>query len=254
MKIKGYNIFHFNKIDSTNTYAKKCAANGCEERTVILAQEQTAGKGRLGRTFVSKRGGLYFSVVLRPKNKIEDTVFITVAAAVSAARAIQYVSNKNCDIKWVNDIYINNKKICGILTEGGLDKEGKLAYAVLGVGVNLFEPEEAFPKNIPLADSVFHKKDRKIFKNRVKRQFLTKFLNEFFLYYQNLDKKEYIKEYQQKSFLTAKQIIYIKNGKEYTATVEGIDNEARLIVICDGKRITLSHGEIQIIGMEQLPV
>ena len=253
MKSK-YKLICFKKIDSTNIYAKKLAVRGSNEGTVVVAREQTAGKGRLGRTFVSKRGGLYFSVVLRPKKEIKDITFITVAAAVAAARAIEGVSNKNCDIKWVNDIYINNKKVCGILTEGGFDQNGDIEYAVLGVGINLFEPKQKFPQNIPLADSVFHKKDGILFKNRIKSKLLKQFLDEFFTFYNNLEKKEFINEYKQKSFLKGRKITYTKDNQNYTATVKDIDDEARLVVNIDGKEQFLSHGEIQIIGMEQLPV
>ena len=253
MKTK-YKLICFKKINSTNIYAKKLAEKGSKEGTVITAREQTEGKGRLGRTFVSKRGGLYFSVILRPFNKTEKTIFITVAAAVAAARAIERVSQKKCEIKWVNDIYINNKKVCGILTEGGFNQKGNIKYAILGVGINLFEPKEKFPENLPLADSVFHKKDGILFKNRIEKQLLNKFLDEFFTFYENLDKKEFINEYKQKSFLKGKKVTYTKDNQTYTATVKDIDDEARLVVSVDGNEQVLSHGEIQIIGMEQLPV
>ncbi|MBR6501944.1 MAG: biotin--[Clostridia bacterium] len=155
---KNVNLFAFKKIDSTNIYAKTLASEGYKDGTVVVAREQTAGKGRLGRTFFSKRGGLYFSVILRPYKSLNDTVFITTAAAVAAARAIEKVSGKKCEIKWVNDIYINNKKVCGILTEGAITPDGSLDYAILGVGINLFAPKGGFPSNLPLAGSVFDKK------------------------------------------------------------------------------------------------
>lgn len=249
---KNVKFFAFKKIDSTNIYAKNLAKDGCDEATVVLANEQTAGKGRLGRTFLSRHGGLYFSVVLRPKNDVKDIIFITVAAAVAAAHAIESVSDKKCEIKWVNDIYINNKKVCGILTEGGFNTNGELEYAILGVGINLFESKEKFPTYLPLADSVFHKKDKKLLKNRVKKHLLTRFLDEFFSFYEDITKKEFMKEYQDRSLLTGKEINYQKDGKEQKAMVIGIDDDARLIVNCEEKIQKLSHGEIQIIGMEQL--
>lgn len=250
--MKKRKIFYFNKIDSTNVYAKKLAIDGCDEGVVVSAYEQTKGKGRLGRSFLSRRGGLYFSVVLRPENDVKDTIFITVAAAVAVARAIEQVSGKKCDIKWVNDIYISNKKVCGILTEGGFDTNGKLEYAILGVGINLFEQKEKFPENLPLADHVFHKKDNKIFKNRIKNQLLNKFLDEFFKLYEKIEQKEYIKEYRERSLLTGKEITFTTDGQEQKGSVIGIDDEAKLMVNCRGKTLKLSHGEIQITGMEQL--
>lgn len=247
-------VYSFDTVDSTNEIAKKFAINGADEGVVITAIRQTAGKGRLGRTFLSKKGGVYFSVVLRPHKQAEDILFITTAAAVAACRAIEAVSGKKCEIKWVNDIYINGKKVCGILTEGGLNADGTLNYAILGVGINLFAPKGDFPDYLPLADSVFDKKCRIFFKNRKKEQIIAEFANNFFKFYRNLQNKEFIKEYQERSFLTGKDITYTKDGVNYNATVIGIDDDAHLIVKTDEKIQKLSHGEIQIIGMEQFAV
>lgn len=254
MKIKNFKIFHFKKIDSTNAYAKNIASEVINDKTIIVADKQTAGRGRLGRTFISNRGGLYFSIILNPEKSAQDTVFITVAAAVAVARAIESISQKKCDIKWVNDIYIENKKVCGILTEGVFDNNGKIKSAILGVGINLFETREKFPKNVPLADSIFHKGDKILFKNCKRKQLLKEFLKEFFKFYYNLEKKEYMDEYKKKSFLKGKKITYVQDDKNYIATVKDIDNNANLIVVTQDKEEVLSHGEIQIIGMEQLPV
>lgn len=248
---KNVNFFAFKKIDSTNIYAKNLAKNGADEGTVVIAHEQTDGKGRLGRTFSSKRGGLYFSVILRPENTLNDTVFITTAAAVAAARAIESVSDKKCEIKWVNDIYITGKKVCGILTEGSVDPDGSLDFAILGVGINLFAPKGGFAANLPLAGSVFGKK---IFKNKIKNKVLSTFLDEFFKFYENINKKDFIKEYQSRSLLTGKEITYQKEGSEHKAKVIGIDDDAKLIVENNGVIEKISHGEIQIMGMEQLLV
>lgn len=248
---KNIKVNSFNCVDSTNTVARKLAANGADEGNVVAAISQRAGKGRLGRTFLSKKGGVYFSVILRPQINPEDTLFITVAAAVAAAQSIEAVAGKKCEIKWVNDVYIKGKKVCGILTEGGFNADGKFDYAVLGVGINLFEPKGKFPSNLPLADSVFHKKDRILFKNRVKERLIAEFSNRFFEIYENLEQKEFIKEYQQRSFLSGKEITYTKDGVTYNAKVMGIDGEARLIVKNSDKTEMLSYGEIQIIGTEQ---
>ena len=258
MKLKLKNniiqVHKFKSVNSTNVVASKMAADGCAEGTIVVSDIQTAGRGRLGRTFLSQKGGIYLSVVLRPTLSPTDVLFITVAAAVAAARAIENVSGKKCDIKWVNDIYINNKKVCGILTEGAFNAEGGLDYAVLGIGINLFEPKDKFPKELPLADSVFHRKDIKIFKNRLKKRVIRDFLENFFEFYTNIDKKTFVAEYQQRSFLTGKEITYTQNGVVCSAVVEGIDENANLLVKSGEKVQTLSHGEIQIVGMEQFLV
>ncbi len=238
-------------VDSTNNIAKAAAVGGAPEGTVIIAKRQTAGRGRMGRTFVSKSGGVYMSVILRPDISPADTVFITVAAAVAAARAIESVSNQKCEIKWVNDIYINGKKVCGILTEGEFNADGTLNFAILGVGINLFKPRCGFSKDLPLADSIFDKKGWFWGQNRQKSKIIAEFSKIFFDFYNNLQNKDFIKEYQSRSFLTNRQITYTKDGKTYKATVSGIDDNANLIVNGENGTEILSHGEIQIVGMEQ---
>ncbi len=245
---------YFDKVDSTNVIARSFAENGVKEGTTIIACEQTAGKGRLGRNFLSKMGGVYFSVVLKPEILPQETLFITTAAAVAVSQAIEAVSGKKCQIKWVNDIYINNKKVCGILTEGAFEKKNCLKYAILGIGINLFEPKGGFPENLPLAGSVFCKKDKILLKRAKKEQIIAEFANVFFEFYKNLQNKDFMKEYQNRSFLTGKEITYKKDGNVYNATVVGIDDNAGLIVKRDGLTETLSHGEIQIVGMEQFAV
>ena len=252
-KAPGIKVNSFKCVDSTNTVAKTLAENGCEEGALVIAERQTAGRGRLGRTFLSKRGGLYFSIILRPKTDATP-LFITVAAAVAAACACDVVSGKRCEIKWVNDVYISGKKVCGILTEGAFNADGSLKYAVLGVGVNLFEPKGGFPANLPLAGAIFDKKDKIFRKKSIKEQFLAEFANCFFSFYHNLEQKDFMSEYQSRSFLTGKEITYEKGKEKFTATVIGIDDDAHLVIECDGKREYLSHGEIQIVGMEQLSV
>lgn len=251
---QGIKVHSFDTVDSTNKIAKELAANGCDEGVVVCALKQTAGKGRLGRTFLSERGGVYFSLVLRPKKDICDTLFITVSAAVAVARAIEYVSGEKCKIKWVNDVYIKGKKVCGILTEGGFGTNGTLDYAILGVGVNLFEPKNGFPSNLPLANSVFGKDSKIVFKKRKKERLIAEFIKVFLKFYDNLSQKEFIKEYQQRSFLTGLEITYTKDGNTYKGMVVGIDNDANLIVKIGEQDEKLSHGEIQIIGMEQPPI
>lgn len=253
-KTKYLKVHSFDCVESTNVLAKELADAGCQEGETVVALRQTAGKGRLGRSFLSERGGVYFSIVLRPKKGVSP-LFITVAAAVSAARAVEAIGGNATQIKWVNDIYLNSKKVCGILTEGSFNNNGSLKYAILGVGVNLFEPKGGFPKNLPLAGSVFSKLGKKcnfLQKNRKKLKFLLFFTKNFFSFYKDLEKKEFIKEYQSRSLLNGKEITYTQNGKEYSGTVMGIDNDARLLVQTDGQTQALSHGEIQIVGMEQL--
>ena len=139
-------------LDSTNRLAAERARQGAPEGTVIVAAEQTAGRGRFGRSFHSPRGsGLYLSVVLRPRLAYEDALLITTTAAVAVAEAIEtlYPEGPAPRIKWVNDILLGGKKLAGILTEASLDMEsGQIAAIVLGIGLNVYPPAGGFPEEL----------------------------------------------------------------------------------------------------------
>lgn len=133
---------------STNSVLKTLAEKGAPHGQVLIAKEQTAGRGRLGRSFCSpKDTGLYMSVLLRPRFSAEDALFITTAAAVAVAEAVDRFAESESKIKWVNDVYLSGKKVCGILTEAAMDFEsGGLNYAVCGIGINL--SAERLPKEL----------------------------------------------------------------------------------------------------------
>ncbi|MEE0807769.1 MAG: biotin--[acetyl-CoA-carboxylase] ligase, partial [Acutalibacteraceae bacterium] len=168
------NITVLDETHSTNDVARELARQGAEEFSCVLSKRQTGGRGRMGRKFFSYDGGVYLSVVLRPDINPKDSLFITVAAAVAMAEVIEEVSGKRALIKWVNDIYIDGKKVCGILTEGSISGES-LQFAILGVGVNLSLPKENFPTEISnIAGSVFDYAVDKTQKNRFISLFLEK--------------------------------------------------------------------------------
>ncbi|MEG1870124.1 MAG: biotin--[acetyl-CoA-carboxylase] ligase, partial [Oscillospiraceae bacterium] len=130
-------------VSSTNTHARMMAANGAKHGTIVVSEEQTNGKGRMGRTFFSPEGsGIYMSIILRPNTHTTNAVFITTAAAVAVCRAIAKLTVAKPTIKWVNDIILRDKKICGILTEAVTDFEnGMVESVVVGIGINFKEPD-----------------------------------------------------------------------------------------------------------------
>lgn len=234
----------FDEVDSTNEVAKRLAAEGANEGTAVIAETQTKGRGRMGRSFYSPKGGLYMSIILRPRISPKQTLFITAAAAVAAAIAIEKTFPRKTKIKWVNDIYINGKKVCGILAEGGLNaKTNLLEYVILGVGINLCRPEGNFPDNIPLADSITEKREVSY---DLKAELIANFANEFFKFYKALDKKEFMRIYKEKSFLDGKRVSFERDGQIHTARVVGVDDEARLIVCDSGIEYSLSYGDVQL--------
>ena len=240
-----YSVDVVDVISSTNDEMKSRAQEGAKEGSVLVALSQTGGRGRLGRSFFSPQNtGLYMSIILKPDLKPEDALLITTAAAVATSKAIDEVSGKKSGIKWVNDIYIDNKKVCGILTEAGFNQSyDKLDYAVLGIGINVYAPQEGFPDDIKnIADAVFPE----IQEN--KRSILcAKILDNFYELYQNLSSKNYVEEYIKRSCVIDKNIKVISNGTETDAKCIGIDKECHLLVeYKNGEKDALSTGEISI--------
>lgn len=142
-------LHYYESIDSTNTAAKKMAAEGAPAGTVLLADMQTGGRGRLGRSFHSPAGcGIYMSVILRPQCPAEHLMHLTCAVAVATADAIESATGLRPGIKWTNDLVVDRRKLGGILTELSLDKTGSVDYAVLGVGINCCQTLGDFPEEI----------------------------------------------------------------------------------------------------------
>ena len=243
--IKDADIRFFEETVSTNEEIKRIAESGGGEFTVAVARRQTGGKGRLGRTFYSPEGGLYFSLLLRPKFGAETTLKITTAAAVAMRRAIEKVSGRQAKIKWVNDIYVDNKKVCGILTEGTFDAENMgLKYAVLGVGVNVAAPVCGFSPEISDKAASLFESGR--VPSLVYCALLDEFLKAFKEFYFDIDRMPHIEEYRRYSYLDGKTVTYKKDGKTHTAEVTGIGDNAQLLVKEKGKTVCLSSGEVEI--------
>lgn len=232
-------------INSTNLYAGERAMGGENEGYIIFANEQTKGRGRFGRDFFSPPGtGIYMSIVLRPEDYTSaQAVKITAMAAVAMCESIEDITGKMPGIKWVNDIFLDGKKICGILTEGSFALESNsLEYAVLGLGINIYPPDEGFPHEI---------KDKVGFllcntENDIKNKLAGNFLNRFMDYYRNGDSsgpEKYIKY----SVVLGQEIYVIKKDAKIKAKALDIDDEYHLIVEYeDGVREALSSGEISL--------
>ncbi|MEE1078765.1 MAG: biotin--[acetyl-CoA-carboxylase] ligase [Agathobacter sp.] len=239
------NIEVLQSTGSTNTYIKE-KANEVADGYVVVANEQTNGRGRFGRAFYSPAGsGFYLSILLRPSQyTAEKAVRLTTQAAVAMCEAIEEVANVDAKIKWVNDIFVNGRKVCGILTEASFDLEsGFLEYAVVGVGLNVYSPDGDFPEELKEIAGCILGDSNTDAKNRL----IGSFLNRFLAYYSASNQDEYVKKYRARSFLIGKSITVISGNEQKTAVAYGMDDECHLLVRYeDGQEEALAHGEVSV--------
>ncbi len=193
-----YSFSFVPQVDSTNRVVKQWGKEGVPEGEVLIACSQTAGRGRLGRSFFSPDSGIYLSVLLRPDLSPKETLRLTTAAAVAVAQAI----GETAQIKWVNDVFLNGKKVCGILTESAL-LGATLDYAVVGIGLNLWQPTYGFPQDLQqIAGSIFDTipTEKKV------AELVSKILARFYECYQNLFDHAILEIYQKRNLLQGKPV------------------------------------------------
>ena len=230
-------------LDSTNNRAKTLAAAGAPHGTAVIADAQTGGKGRLGRSFFSPEdAGVYMTVILRPDCPPEKANLLTSMAAVAAARAVEKVSGADVKIKWVNDLYLKGRKICGILTEAGLGQDpGRLAYAAVGIGINAGRMD--FPPELrEIATSVGNETGAAPDRNRL----IAEVLNELEALYGDLETASFLAESRRRSNVIGRTVTVIDGGKQYPARAVDIDGQGRLIVETEGGRACLNCGEVSL--------
>lgn len=231
---------------STNALLREKANQGCPEGYTVLSNEQTEGRGRYGRTFYSPGDtGIYMSILLRPlRYSAQQAVRLTAVAAVAMCEAIEAVSGETAQIKWVNDIFVRGKKVCGILTEGSVGLEsGALEYAVLGAGVNVYPPKEGFPQELEAIAGTVFDSPRDDMKNRLAGEFINRFMD----CYSAPDQTGYIEKYRSRSLVIGKSITVFSGSQPRSAYAYGIDGACRLLVRYDnGETDSLSYGEIGI--------
>ena len=238
------NITIFEELDSTNNYLKKLGSKGEKENQLVIALSQTGGRGRMGRTFYSPNGtGIYFSLLLHPKFSAEKSLFLTVMAAVSVAETVVKYNKNDVKIKWVNDIYIDGKKVCGILTEGAINSNKTLDYAVVGIGINVIAPENGFPEDIKeIATAIFPGNSEE----NIKEKIVADVVNKFFDMYNGFDTC-FVNRYKEYSYLTGKEINIIQGETTRPATVIDITDDCHLLVKNENGIIEeISSGDVSV--------
>lgn len=231
----------FDTIDSTSNEAKRAIEHGLASEAIFVSHHQTAGRGRHGKSFYSPdESGLYFSIVLHPEISLEKSVMLTVAAAVATREVIEAQTKKHPMIKWVNDIFIDNKKVCGILAEAINDYEkGIIKSAVIGIGINITTKD--FPDEL---DGIASSLGEEINRNETVA-LIFKRLKEICDKLEN--NKGFIDEYRKYSLAIGKTVSFKRNGVDHKAKAVDVSDNGELLVITEGgEEILLNSGEISI--------
>ena len=235
------------EVTSTNAILKDMAAGGEPEGRVIIAKRQTGGRGRLGRSFFSPKNGIYLSILLRPDMDYREAMLLTTIAAVAVVEAVREVTGRDTGIKWVNDVYLEGRKICGILTEAATDVEnGRLSYAVVGIGVNITKPsEENIPEELKnIAGFVYDDEEPP---KGVMSRLSAAIVKRYFNYYEKLPEHSFMESYKRYQILLDKDIFVITPEGKKKARAYGVDDEARLLVEYeDGGKEALFTGEVSV--------
>lgn len=234
-------IYTFDSIDSTNNEAKRLISKGEKNTLLICADRQTAGRGRNGKTFYSpEKTGVYMSVVIHPEAPLSIAARATTATAVAVCEAIEELTDKKPKIKWVNDIFLENKKICGILTEA-VSKPGTLTAQslIIGVGINL--STSVFPDELKNTAGSLNADGID------KSTLIARICDRIIEYSKDLENPSHIEKYKKRCFVLGKKIFFVRNGESLTATAVDIDENGGLVIKNDnGETQTLKSGEISI--------
>ena len=236
----------FKSLESTNTTAKEMAVAGAAHGTIVISDCQIMGRGRNSRHFFSPSGGLYMSIILRPAELcLENPTAVTAFAAVAVCEAIESISEKAPKIKWVNDIFMDGKKVCGILTEAVTDFEsGGIDWIVLGIGINVYTRTEDFPDDLQsIATSLFPEEKMPGVRNKLSAEIINRILG----LETSPNETEIFEKYKKRLMMLGKEITVIQNQMEFRATAIDVDSAGHLIVKNEnGEIIPLFSGEIRI--------
>lgn len=242
-RVIGRRLEVHSQLDSTNVRAKLLASQGAPHGYLVCADSQSSGRGRYGRSFFSpEHSGVYITYVLRPTIPADRAVMITSLAAVAVARAIEKLCDADVKIKWVNDLYIHERKVSGILCEASLDFEsGMLEYVVLGIGVNVARMD--FPEELKdIATSIENECGQPISRSRL----IAEISNELDALYDQLETGEFMEESRRRSNVIGRDVTVLRGEERYPAHVLDIDAQGRLVIRTDSGVSRVSSGEISI--------
>jgi BirA family biotin operon repressor/biotin-[acetyl-CoA-carboxylase] ligase len=237
----------YKTISSTNTVLKSLAAEGAPAGLSLVAGEQTAGRGRMGRSFYSPAdSGLYLSLLLRPDMSAVEATRLTACAAVAVAETIEALSGKQAQIKWVNDILVDGRKVCGILTEASVDCEnGMMRHVIIGIGVNTHVPKADFPEELKsIAGAAFDAENIPELRCRLAAGILDRLTD----YAENPADPAIFDSYRSRSLVLGREINILAPGRDpEPAVAEDLADDYSLLVrLPDGTTRRLSSGEVSV--------
>ena len=242
----------FESLDSTNTYLKKRAAGGAPEGTVVIANAQTAGRGRMGRSFASAPGlGIYLSMLLRPDAEAECVQSLTAGTAVAVCRAIERVCGVAPGIKWINDLFLKGKKICGILCESSV-KSGSAEYVVLGIGLNVITRPQDFPEELRGTAGSLYSQTGIVYE---RGKLISAMISELSAMYEawKTDPRALLDDYRRRCIVLGKTVeVSPVTGGVFTAAAEEISDDFGLVLrLPDGSTSTVHSGEVSISQIQE---
>lgn len=239
----------FDTLPSTNDLAKTLARQGAAQGTVILARNQTQGRGRLGRTFHSPRdSGIYMSLILRPNCPARELMHLTSAVGLALCRAVESATGLRPGIKWINDLVYQKRKLGGILTELGFDGTGRVSYAIVGIGINCLQKPEDFPPELgdiaasiamfcPEAPDIAALAAHMLLQLEDMSRRLS-------------DKARILAAYRQRCVTLGQPVVIERKGQRLEALAVDIDEQCGLILrFADGREETVTAGEVSVRGM-----
>ena len=241
-------VLVLDSTDSTNNVLKKMAADGAPAGQVVVADEQTGGRGRLGRSFFSPKGkGIYLSYLMKPDTAPADTAELTAWTASAMARAVEAACGTSPGIKWVNDLYMNGRKICGILTEMTMNKDATgIGSIIIGIGINVNNDGSDFPEDISgIASSIFLETGKMIPLAELAANMIRE-MDKMAADWPG-NKSEYLRTYRALDITSGREVNVISGGRTRSAEVLGINDDFSLKVkFSDGSVSDLSSGEISL--------
>ena len=244
-KVFGKKIHYTEKVDSTNNVAKKLAEEGAEEGTIVLAEEQSGGRGRLERSFLSPFAqGVWFSLILRPTFLPMEVSKMTLLAAVALTKALHKMGLVECGIKWPNDILVKNRKVVGILTELNASME-RINYLVMGIGINTSLTKKELPKDLRKTVTSFTIENVPVHRQALLQEVLLQ-LERYYEIAETEGFKPILAEWKVLSMMMGKEVEVSEPGRSFTGKAVDLDDSGNLIVETEAGRETVLAGDVRV--------